>query len=177
MIYLVRHGEAAANWGEHPDPGLSTKGQLQAESAAQRLSDLGADNLICSPMRRCRETAAPFAQKLGRVTMVNPDVSEIVTPQGVEDRVTWLRDLMAGQWPDEMMAWRRGAYHAVCDLPDGTAIFSHFVAINAIVGMAKQDRSVLIFKPDHCSITRLEHDGNGGLCVAELGGDAVTKIL
>ena len=25
MIYLVRHGEAAASWGNHPDPGLSDK--------------------------------------------------------------------------------------------------------------------------------------------------------
>ncbi|MEO9971208.1 MAG: histidine phosphatase family protein [Hyphomonadaceae bacterium] len=177
MIYLVRHGEAAASWGEHPDPGLSTKGQLQSERAAERLSDLGADNLICSPMRRCRETAAPFARKLGRAAAINQAVSEIVTPEGIEDRVAWLRDLMSGQWPDAMIDWRRGAYDAVCDLPDGTAIFSHFVAINAIVGMAQKDNTVLIFKPDHCSITRLEHDGNGGLCVAELGGDAVTKIL
>ena len=40
MIYLVRHGEAAASWGDHPDPGLSELGQKQAavESLAKLLA-------------------------------------------------------------------------------------------------------------------------------------------
>jgi len=33
-IYLVRHGEAAASWGESSDPGLSELGWQQAEDAA-----------------------------------------------------------------------------------------------------------------------------------------------
>lgn len=177
MIYLVRHGEAAASWGEHPDPGLSVKGSSQAENVANRLSDLGARGLICSPMRRCRETAAPFARKLGLPFTIEPVVSEIVTPDDVEDRVVWLRSLMAGDWPDEMIGWCKRGYEAVNALPDSTVVFSHFVAINAIVGIAKQDRTVMMFKPDHCSVTKLERDALGNLRVAELGGDAITKVL
>jgi len=36
-IFLVRHGEAAASWGESPDPGLSELGRRQAEVAAALL--------------------------------------------------------------------------------------------------------------------------------------------
>ena len=32
-IIFIRHGEAAGKWGDHPDPGLSDKGQLQAEES------------------------------------------------------------------------------------------------------------------------------------------------
>ena len=30
-IILVRHGEAASSWSEHPDPGLSADGIVQAD--------------------------------------------------------------------------------------------------------------------------------------------------
>ena len=42
MIYLVRHGEAAAGWGDHPDPGLSALGQKQAKAVAVELQKRGA---------------------------------------------------------------------------------------------------------------------------------------
>jgi probable phosphoglycerate mutase len=35
--FLVRHGEAAAHWGEEEDPGLSALGRQQAERAAGEL--------------------------------------------------------------------------------------------------------------------------------------------
>ena len=35
-LYLVRHGEAAAAWGDHDDPGLSPLGQAQATDAAAK---------------------------------------------------------------------------------------------------------------------------------------------
>lgn len=177
MIYLVRHGEAAASWGEHADPGLSEKGQAQAETVAETLIRLGAEAFLSSPMLRCRETAAPFARKLGQAAMIEPAVSEIVTPSGIADRVTWLRELMAGNWPDNMSTWRENAYEAVDALPDRTVVFSHFVAINAIVGRIQKTGRVLVFKPDHCSITKLERNTLGALEIAELGGDATTQVL
>ena len=30
QVWLVRHGEASASWGEHSDPGLSDKGLREA---------------------------------------------------------------------------------------------------------------------------------------------------
>ena len=40
-LYLVRHGHAAAGWGDHPDPGLDALGRAEAEAMAERLAPLG----------------------------------------------------------------------------------------------------------------------------------------
>lgn len=177
MIYLVRHGEAAAGWGDHPDPGLSDLGHKQAEAVGRALLGLGANHLICSPMQRCRETASPLAAMLDRPAHIVPAISEIITPPGISDRVTWLRDLMAGTWPPNMDEWCRAAYDAVVALPDGTAVFSHFVAINAIAGQITGRKDVLIFKPGHCSVTVLEQTPAGKLQVKSWGEEAATRVL
>ena len=150
MIYLVRHGEAAAGWGDHPDPGLSETGVTQAEAVADWLVEQGARTAIASPMKRCRETAAPFERLAGVSADIIPAVSEIETPDHVTDRVAWLREVMAGEWPDELLGWCNSCYDAVAKLSEGTVVFSHFVAINAIVGQAQQDRRVRVFQPGHC---------------------------
>jgi len=177
MIFLVRHGEAAAGWGDHPDPGLSALGHKQAEAVARQLATLGATSLISSPMQRCRQTAAPFAKHLGINARIEPAVSEIVTPDTVDDRVTWLRNLMGGHWPDNMLPWCQSARKAVEALPDGTAVFSHFVAINAIVGQLQGKPNVLVFKPGHCSVTILERKPQGNLRLEQLGEEAATRVL
>ncbi len=43
-IHLVRHGEAAAGFGTHKDPGLSELGQKQAESVAHLLATTLVEN-------------------------------------------------------------------------------------------------------------------------------------
>ena len=177
MIYLVRHGEAAAGWGDHPDPGLSALGKAQAERVGQVLHARGATSLISSPMQRCQETAAPFSRLCGLTPRIVPAVSEIMTPEGVADRVAWLRDLMGGQWPDNMVPWCAGAHDAVSELPDASVVFSHFVAINAIVGQITGQSDVLVFKPGHCSITILGRDKRGNLTLESLGDEAATKVL
>jgi len=177
MIFLVRHGEAASGWGDHPNPGLSALGHKQAEAVAGQLATLGARSLISSPMQRCRDTAAPFAKHLGIDARVEPAVSEIVTPEMVDDRVTWLRNLMGGHWPDDMLPWCQSARGAVEALPDGTAVFSHFVAINAIVGQLQDKPDVLVFKPGHCSVTILARNSQGNLCLKQLGEEAATRVL
>ena len=179
MIYLVRHGEAAAGWGDHPDPGLSELGQKQAAAAADALMALGARSAITSPMLRCRETALPFEQRMGLVATVAPEVSEIVTPDGIEDRVTWLRTLMAGEWQGGSHGfadWRRAMLDFVAGLPDQTVVFSHFVAINALVGMIEADPRVVVFRPGHCSVTQLVR-ASGALSVAEYGSESATRVL
>jgi len=179
MIYLVRHGEAAAGWGDHPDPGLSELGQKQAAAAADALMALGATSAISSPMLRCRETALPFEQRMGLVATVAPEVSEIVTPDGIEDRVAWLRTLMAGEWQGGSHGfadWRYAMLDFVAGLPDQTVVFSHFVAINALVGMIEADPRVVVFRPGHCSVTQLVR-ASGALAVAEYGSESATRVL
>ncbi|MBI1338645.1 histidine phosphatase family protein [bacterium] len=173
MIFLIRHGEPASSWSEHPDPGLSERGGRQAVAAAERLSGLGARAAWTSPLARCRETAAAFEASAGASAIVQPAVGEIVAPPGVVDRASWLRQAMTGTWGeigDPFPAWRNAVVEAVAAAPDGAAIFSHFVAINAVVGALDGDDRVLVFRPGHASITRLERVG-GRLRVAERGSE------
>lgn len=177
MIYLVRHGEAAASWGDHPDPGLSDAGQAQAKMTAERLVAMGARSPITSPMQRCRETALPFEELTGQAARLEAAVSEIVTPEGVEDRVAWLKSVMASTWPETLKAWREATFDAVNALPDQSVVFSHFVAINAVVSRISGDPRTVVFRPGHGSITQLERGADGKLQVAALGEEAATRIL
>ena len=58
-IIFIRHGEAAGKWGDHPDPGLSDKGQLQAEELLKHkeLQNLENYSFISSPKLRAIQTA------------------------------------------------------------------------------------------------------------------------
>lgn len=179
MIHFIRHGEAAAGWGAHPDPGLSKKGHAQAQQVALQLPDTGVSAVYASPMQRCQETAIPFANRSGLRVITEPRVTEIPTPPEIADRVTWLRTLMAGTWdsaPAIVLDWRRALLDAVETLPDNSVVFSHFIAINAIVGHLENDQRVTVFRPDHCSMTRLERSEEG-LRLAERGNEAGTRVL
>lgn len=179
MIYFVRHGEAAASWGEHPDPGLSDKGWIQAEAVAKRLIAMDISAALTSPMTRCQETASAYADVSGKVLTIEPYVTEIPTPDDVEDRRTWLRNLMAGDWetvPDLVQSWRRDLLKTVAELPDNTVVFSHFIAINAIVGHLTGASAVTVFRPNYCSITVLERNGTD-LALVVQGDSLDTRVL
>jgi broad specificity phosphatase PhoE len=179
LIWLIRHGEAGAGWGDHPDPGLSALGAKQAEAVAEHLKGFGVTRIISSPMQRCRETSAPLSGLLALTPAIAPQVSEIGTPAGIADRVAWLRAVMAGTWPeagDGYVAWRAAMGAFVDALPPQTAVFSHFVAINALCGLYEGDDRVTVFRPGHCSVTRLERR-DGRLRVAEYGSESATRVL
>lgn len=178
MIYLIRHGEPAGAYGAHPNPGLTDLGTRQAFAAAETLAKAGAKRGITSPLARSRETAAQFEKLMETHARIETGVGEIITPPGIEDRVAWLRGIMAGTWTEagaDLLAWREKALASIEKLPDETAVFSHFVAINAIVSRLTNDDRVVVFKPGHASITRLDRRG-GRLVVAELGVEATTSI-
>lgn len=179
MIYLIRHGEAAASWGSHPDPGLSELGQAQAIEAAKTLATCGIKQIISSPMARCQETAQAFANTSNMMMMVEPTVTEIPTPSDIEDRIAWLRRLMSGNWsdaPEIVENWRQNLIQTVSALPDDTAVFTHFVAINAMVGHLEGTGSVTVFKPNYCSLTKLDKQ-NQRLALVERGKSLETKVL
>ena len=82
-ITMVRHGQAAAGFGEDHDPGLSPLGRQQAAAAADAVESLGPLPILCSPLRRCRETAQALADRWG----VTPTVDAAVGAALGEDRV------------------------------------------------------------------------------------------
>lgn len=188
-VYMIRHGKPASTWGDHgadPDPGLDAIGQAQAEAARDALLALPIKvrptRVVSSPLRRCRETAAPFAKALGLKPEIDQAVAEIPTPSklSAEERGPWLRGVFKGTWGKiegdiDYRLWRDRAAAAVARY-SGAAIFSHYVAINAAVSAATGDEVVLSFQPDHCSITVFDIE-NGVLKLVERGRAAVTGVL
>ena len=62
MIYLVRHGEKAA---EGKDPDLTPQGQQRAQNIAAMLAKTGIAHVFSTPTNRTRQTAQPLAQASG----------------------------------------------------------------------------------------------------------------
>lgn len=180
LLYLVRHGEAAASYDEHPDPGLSAHGRTQAEQVAERLTSLGPSAVVSSPMARAQETAAPLAQAWATPVIVNPAVSEIPSPGlSPADRGPWLQRVMSGTWADttaEVRAWRDGIVEAMLAIEGDAVVFSHFVAINAAISAATGGAGPLCRHLDHCSVTTFEANGSAIRLVAT-GDEADTTIL
>ena len=65
LVLLVRHGLTAGTGslltGRTPGIGLDDRGRDQAAAVAARLADVPLDEIISSPLQRCRETAAAIA--------------------------------------------------------------------------------------------------------------------
>lgn len=180
VLHLVRHGRAAAGWDADPDPGLDRIGSVQAAAVADRLEGLGPLTLVSSPLRRCRETAAPLAQRWSASPLIEPAVTEIPSPEGVPmgERVDWLRAAMQGTWTDlgaRYTAYRDGVVAALAALEHDAVVFSHFVAINAVIGAAIGDDRLVIRSLDNCSVTVVEMIG-GSLRLVEGGHEADTLI-
>ena len=184
-IYMVRHGRAAAGWNVDPDPGLDDLGRSQALEAATTLVPKGRMNVLTSPLLRCQQTAFPTATAWGVEAVIEPRVGEIPSPEGytLENRVEWLREAMAGTWSE--VAARSGAHYAayradiaraVAGLREDTVIFSHYIAINAVIGEATGDDRVVIAQLDNCSVTVLDVTDNGTISLVETGGEADTLI-
>ncbi|MEO6318577.1 MAG: histidine phosphatase family protein [Acidimicrobiales bacterium] len=98
MLIVVRHGRTEANaagllLGRRLDPGLDDLGRRQATALARVLPEGG--RVVCSPLRRTRETAAA----LGRPVEVDDRWIEL--DYGDLDG-TSLRDVPADVWA----AWR-----------------------------------------------------------------------
>jgi broad specificity phosphatase PhoE len=53
-INIVRHGEAAAGFDGHIDPGLSKLGRDQANATAKELDAMGPMQIVTSPLARAR---------------------------------------------------------------------------------------------------------------------------
>jgi broad specificity phosphatase PhoE len=186
-VHVIRHGRPASTWGgAEDDPGLDDLGHQQAVGVMEVLMALPDDErprrVVSSPLRRCRETAAPMALALGVELVIDPRVGEIPTPASIpaSERPDWLRTAFGGEWGEivgdlDYKAWARSVAAAVAGHPD-TAVFSHFVALNAAVGVATGEARVAAFRPDHCSITTFDIC-DGRLILSEKGREAQSQVL
>jgi broad specificity phosphatase PhoE len=186
-VYMIRHGKPASTWGDaDPDPGLDETGHAQARAAADSLLALPVEDrptaVISSPLRRCRETAQPFADALGVSVIIDPRVGEIPTPKALtaEERPAWLKAAFGGLWRDmvgdmDYLDWRASVSEAVASY-QGMAVFSHYVAINAVVSLSQNDDRVLCCTPDHTSILTFAVE-EGRVRLLSLGQQADTQVL
>ncbi len=179
-IYLVRHGRAAAGFDAHRDPGLDDLGRAQARATAERLcEELRPLPIYSSPLARARQTADALAAFWHAEVAIAPRVAEIPSPSAdLRERAAWLRGVMAGRWSEqseELLRWRRAMLDWVVGLDSDAVVFSHFIAINVVVGAAQGADDVIVFRPDNASVTRLGTDG-GTLQLLQLGDEADTRV-
>ncbi|USQ93801.1 histidine phosphatase family protein [Caulobacter sp. RL271] len=186
-VHVIRHGRPASTWGDADgDPGLDEAGLAQAVAVAKEILALPEaqrpTRVVSSPLRRCRETAAPLAAALGVEIIVDPRVGEIPTPAALshEERPAWLRRAFEGRWDEivgdlNYVAWTKSVAQAV-RAHGGAAVFSHFVALNAAVSAATGGAEVMAFRPDHCSRTVFDIDGDR-LILIEKGREARSQVL
>src|SRR5580698_3365916 len=143
-IYMVRHGKAAASFGESADPGLDELGHQQAADAARTLAKLAPMKLVTSPLKRARETSQPLATLWKRDAVLEKAVAEIPSPNGLglAERAEWLRGFLQGSWhgaSPELLTWREACVAALVAQKEDVVAFSHFIAINVAAGAALGD--------------------------------------
>ena len=93
-------------------------------------------------------------------------------------RVPWLRAAMAGTWSElgeRYTSFRDGAAAQLLSATRDTVVFSHFVAINAVIGAALDDDRLVIRSLDNCSVTVIDIT-DGRLVLVEGGEEADTLI-
>ena len=164
-IYLVRHGEAATAWGKSSDPGLSELGKEQAGATARALSaELPDDvSLLSSTLLRAQETAQALSALMSKPVIIDDTYREIPARVTLDERKTWLGEFMAGQWvdqPDYLLQWRQSLYDRLTALPGTSVVFSHFLAINAVVGRLTEQAETVYFYPANASVTHLRKTGS-----------------
>lgn len=185
QLHLVRHGRAAAGWNVDPDPALDELGRRQAVDVAARLGPIGPLRLFTSPLRRCRETSEPLAAAWRVEPTVEPSVAEIPSPEGhtLETRIDWLRAAMAGTWSQLVASdglryadYRSSLLTSLSAIETDAVVFSHFIAINVVIGAATNDDRMVIASLDNCSVTTVTSDGQGGFAINRIGNEADTLI-
>ena len=177
-IFLIRHGEAAATWGEAKDPGLSPMGRKQALLVRDELETYRSLKIISSPLLRAVETAQPLATILRSKVEIDESFREIPSPVDIDDRQAWLSDFLRQEWGEQnpdVIAWRDRAWNKLFELDQHTAIFTHFVIINAICGLLTQAAETVCCVPDNGSIMRLRSDGDA-LQLVEVGRQQQTRV-
>lgn len=181
-MFLVRHGEAAAHWGQAADPGLSRRGREQADLAAERLITCEAvqnAELLTSPKARARETAEVYARRTEQRLVPAAAFNEIPAPVPLAFRREWLRAFMTGRWSDAtapgVVAWRRRLLAALAAREQSAVVFTHFLVINAAVASARGSDRVLQCWPANGSVHEFEVAG-GVLRYLRAGAEAATTV-
>ena len=179
-IILVRHGEAASSWSEHPDPGLSADGIVQADKVSKTFGKhFLSYKLYSSPKSRAIETMKPIATEQEKEFIVQDIFSEIPSHDiQSEHKQAWLKNvfqLPSEELPDPVKAWRQVLIRWLESCSDNAIITTHFMVINALVSYLTKQNTIAYFHPSYASRTEIWLKG-GSLIKLMLGDDKKTVI-
>ncbi|MBP2018428.1 broad specificity phosphatase PhoE [Symbiobacterium terraclitae] len=139
-LYLVRHGETAANaegryigWGEHP---LSRAGEAQARLAARYLSRCPVTCIRTSDLQRCLQTAGRIGEATGLTPVPDPRLREL--DFGRFSGLT--HHEIARRWPGELAAWMADPERA--SPPGGESVSS--LRRRALAALPRRDGAVVV---------------------------------
>ena len=129
FAFYLRHGESVSNAAvgavalpEEEGDRLSELGRRQAAAAAELIAGrLGIDRIVCSPMRRARETAAPIAALTGLEPEIWEWTHELREPRGYAELPADEQQLR--RWSNRMLAHADDPNHA----PDGGESFAELL--------------------------------------------------
>jgi len=180
-LHLVRHGRASAGWDTALDPGLDELGVEQSRAIAAQLAPLGRRKIITSPLLRCQQTSLPLCEAWSTTAEISNSVTEVPSPIGAAmgERTEWLRAAMSGTWATlgpRYTDFRDGLIAYVRGIESDAVVFSHFIAINAVIGSALGDDRLMIRSLDNCSVTIIDVGEDGVLTFVEGGREADTLI-
>jgi broad specificity phosphatase PhoE len=188
VLYLVRHGRSDFSSndmiptprGYQFDPPLSEVGRQQAAQLAKRLLLLHPQPtaVYCSPLRRCRETVAPYAEASGAEIRFDEDLVEAHIGEWenkpfeeiLEDErmLTRLRNqepiwshAPGAEDPVSFRERIRGAIDRILDEhPVGNVlVVCHGGVINAYLGPILGIEHEMFFLPENTSVNSVEVDG------------------
>ena len=146
-FWFLRHGETdynAAGLSQGAlDIDLNATGRAQAAAAGPKLAGLGIVGIVCSPMRRTRQTAAIVNLSLGLEIILEPDLREVIFG-GMEGKPLqpWFGEWLAGRATPagaesfaEVTARVQGAMVRVLARPGPLLIVSHGGIFRALRGL------------------------------------------
>ena len=146
-LFIIRHADAIPEEDEiipsgiYDDLPLSRTGRKQAQALAERLGSLSFDAIYSSPLRRCLETAAPLAERLGMAPIIVEGLKEIKLgnvrplPEDGQDLAALTKALQERQLDIVRIAGETGHWDAIADSEQSIAFRRRVVqTLDEIVG-------------------------------------------
>jgi broad specificity phosphatase PhoE len=187
-LLWVRHGEPeriAPGTGVRADPALTMRGTEQAQRLADWLAFEPIDAIVCSPLQRAVETAAPIAASCGLAVEVVDDLIEYdnnsdhyipMEEMRLNKDERW-QAMVDGRW-DEFGADLPEVFRARVDAVTTTLIdrfpgkrvvaVCHGGVINVALGSVLGIVQPLWFEPGYTSVSRMIASRTGIRSVASL---------
>ncbi len=131
-LIFIRHGESEANYehrftGQSNAFGLTERGHMQAQAAAEALTDILVDVIVASDLRRAYDTAKHVADLRGMDVIPDEGFREIFAGKWEGQRF----DDLPGLFPEDFGVWLSDIGAAVCT--DGESVADLQVRVRAAV--------------------------------------------